>query len=291
MTQHVFDGRIPWLNGRQKYIGSSDAPAIFGEGYSGESISTVWADKCGFEGKRFTDSDLALMNEGAIGEKYVLEMFANRHPELKVKRKENPFAFYVSSKYPYLCASLDCEAYAGEKMMPVEAKVVRHQGEEWRDGGCPTKYVIQVQHQMLVTETERACVCVLLYGEYQERWIEKDEEFIELAMPLYEKFWQHVLDRTPPPDDSPAAYVCRRIETNFGTAKRLGKRGSDVLRTFFSLREESDKLERKINAVKAELAEFAAGAEYLVMDDQTAVKLGKRSIEKKPRLPKGITIV
>lgn len=291
MAQQVFDGRIPWLNGRKKYIGSSDAPAIFGEGYSGESISTVWADKCGFEGKRFSEADIALMNEGAIGEKYVLEMFANRHPDLKVKRKDNPFAFYVSPEYPFLCASLDCEAYCQDELIPVEAKVIRHHGQEWRDGGCPAKYVIQVQHQMLVTGAKRACVCVLLFGEYQERWIEKDEEFLELAIPLYHRFWQHVLDRTPPPDDSPAAYTCRRIETNFGIAKRLGKRGSDTIRTFFSLREEMNKLERKLNTVKAELAEFAAGAEYVLLDDQTPVKLGKRSIEKKNSLPPGVKIV
>ena len=52
-----------------------------------------------------------------------------------------------------------------------------------------------------------------------------------------------------------------------------------------------DKLERKLNAVKAELAEFAAGAEYLLLDDQTPVKLGKRSIEKKKSLPPGVKIV
>lgn len=291
MPQRVFDGRIPWLNGRRKYIGSSDAAAIFGHGYAGESISTVWAEKCEVGGKSYSEADLMLMEEGRIGERFVVEMFRNRHPDLRVPEKNNPFAFYVSSDYPFLCASLDCEAYAGEEMMPVEAKVIRHNANEWEDDKCPVKYIIQTQHQMLVTGTKRACVAALVYGRYQERWIERDDEFLELAVQRYHEFWQCVIDRTPPKDDSPYAYTARRVETNFGTARRLGKRGSDALRRYFQLKQQANDLEQKLNAAKVEFAEFATGVEFVILDDQSVVKLGKRSIEKKKELPRGVQIV
>lgn len=286
----VFDSRIPWLEGRSKYIGSSDAPAILGHGYAGESISTIWGEKVGTYKRQFSSADLQLMNEGRIGERFVIEMFANRHPDLKVERPEG-FQFEVCPEHPFLCASLDSWFYSLDERCPIEAKVIQNQPQEWADGGCPIKYQIQLQHQMLVIGAKRGVVVAYVLGRYEERWFERDDEFLSKALVLYRKFWQHVIDRTPPQDDSPMAYAVQRAETEWGTARRLGKRGSDAVREYFKALDELEKVERKVNGAKALLAEHAKGVEFLILDDQQVVRMGKNSVKKAARLPRGVKIV
>ena len=285
-----FDSRILWLEGRNKYIGSSDAPAILGHGYAGESISTVWGEKVGTYKKTFSPEQIQLMNEGRIGEQFVVAMFANRHPDLKVE-KPAAFQLEVCPEHPYLCASLDAWAFALEERIPIEAKVIQNQPQEWNDGGCPIKYQIQLQHQMLVIGAKRGVVVAYVLGRYEERWYERDDQFLEAALTCYQKFWQHVIDRTPPQDDTPMAYAVQRAETEWGTARRLGKRGSDAVREYFKALEELDKVERKVNTAKALLAEHAKGVEFLILDDQQVVKMGKNTVKKAARLPRGVKIV
>ena len=57
------------------------------------------------------------------------------------------------------------------------------------------------------------------------------------------------------------------------------------------LLEQSKSLTREIDAVKATLAVHGKGVEFLILDDQSVVKLGKKSVEWKPKLPRGVKIV
>lgn len=290
-TQHVeFDSRIPWLQGRQKYIGSSDAAAILGYGYAGESPSTVWGAKLGIYEKDWSKADLEMLQEGRIGEKFVVEMFANRNSTLRVELGRD-FQFDICKEFPFLCASLDAWAWSGDERIPLEAKVIQHQAHEWADGNCPLKYQIQLQHQMLCIGAKRGCVIAYVCGSYQERWFDRDDEFLALAVQKYKEFWQHVIDRTPPPDSSPLAFEVQRGQVEWGTARRIGKATSDAVRQLRALELEKEKLQKKINTAKAEVARVGAGVEYLILDDQTVVKLGKRSIEAKPKLPRGIRVL
>ena len=64
-----------------------------------------------------------------------------------------------------------------------------------------------------------------------------------------------------------------------------------LLANGFQALDELEKVERKVNGAKALLAEHAKGVEFLILDDQQVVKMGKNSVKKAARLPRGVKIV
>lgn len=292
VLQHNFDGRLPWLKGRQKYIGSSDSPALFGFGYENQSATTVWLSKVHDVDPSYTEADFQRMEEGRIGEQFVIAMFANRHPTWKVEHNP-PFTITVCQDHPYLCASLDGQALIDQEQeqIVIEAKVITHLAHEWADGQTPPRYVIQVMHQLLCTGWKRGVIVGYVRGELQERWVERDEGMIEQMLIRYQWFWNHVKARTPPEDPKRMSYESLRVLTEYGTAKIAGKKLTDIARKYMELDKQHEQLTKELDELRNEIGRETLGAEYLLLPDQTCLKLGKKKLQYKPFLPRGIKTV
>jgi predicted phage-related endonuclease len=284
----VFDSRIPWLVGRDKYIGSSDAPALLGCGYAGDSLSSKYAEKVHGVKRSFSAASRDAMQVGSILEAGIIDIFATRHPEWNVS-KGRAFQFEVSKKHPFLCASLDGWATHGDDRIVIEAKCVSAgNAYEWRENSAPIKYIVQVQHQLIVTGCKRGVIVALVGGEYEERWIERDEDLIEQMLIVYRRFWECVKTRTPPEDDSPIAFESLQVERDIGYGKQLGKEASDKVREVLKLQDEETKLARRLAIAKSDVSVLKLGVEWVVLDDQTVIRLKKNSMEKKAGLPRGV---
>jgi predicted phage-related endonuclease len=284
----VFDSRIPWLEGRNKYIGSSDAPALLGCGYAGDSLSSKYAEKVHGVKRSFSPASRDAMQIGSVLESGIIEIFAVRHPEWNVT-KGKAFQFEVSKEHPYLCASLDGWATHGDERIVIEAKCISAANAyEWRENSAPLKYVCQVQHQLIVTGCKRGVIVALVGGEYEERWVERDEALIEQMLIVYRRFWQCVIDRTPPEDDSPIAFESLQVEREVGFGKQLGKEASDKVREVLKLQDEEAKLARRLAIAKSDVSALKLGVEWLVLDSQEVIRCKKNSMEKKPGLPRGV---
>jgi predicted phage-related endonuclease len=110
-----------------------------------------------------------------------------------------------SRKHPHLGATLDGAVDAGAGWGVYEGKTTSAwRGKDWNEetGAAPTHVVIQAQHQLLVTGTERAIVFCLVGGQKPVRVeIEADTAFHAAIVEESERFIEMVRDLVPPPPD------------------------------------------------------------------------------------------
>ncbi len=70
--------------------------------------------------------------------------------------------------------------------------------QDWQDG-LPIEYYCQVMHYMAVTGMQSAYVAVLLGGnEFRIQKVEREESLIQLLVQGEKKFWDYVVNDTPP---------------------------------------------------------------------------------------------
>jgi putative phage-type endonuclease len=78
---------------------------------------------------------------------------------------------------------------------------------EW-DDAIPDEYMLQVQHYMAVTGCKGAYIAVLIGGNtFKWKFIERDDELIEMLIQLETEFWERVQECVPPPLDGSEASV------------------------------------------------------------------------------------
>lgn len=112
-----------------------------------------------------------------------------------------------SLEHDWALSTLD--GWTGESVpdWPLEVKTTAAYGaDEWTDGP-PEHYVVQVQHQMLVTGTDRATIACLIGGQRMV-WcdVERDEAMIRKIVHHGREFWDRVTRGVPPePDGSQSA--------------------------------------------------------------------------------------
>lgn len=189
--------RADWLEARRGGIGGSDAPAIAGLDKF-RSPFVTYLDKIGEADER---EETEAMHWGTAFEDALAQEFATRNG-LVVKK---PAALYRHELYDWMFANVDREVYTpdGEFFAGLELKT-SGVPEEWAENP-PERVLIQCHHYLAVMGWERMYVAVLLHTwggwKYQQWLIERDDELLGLLLEIEAKFWNHVVDRVPPPVD------------------------------------------------------------------------------------------
>lgn len=156
---------------------------------------------------------------------------------------------------------------ASSDRWPIEIKTATAFGaDEWVNGP-PEHYLVQVQHQMLVTGAPRVTVACLLGGQ-RLVWcdVERDETLIRKIAYHGERFWQRVLDRDPPePDGSESS---RRVLSDLfpsddGSTVELPMALAETIDEWQSLKREEKALRERItrceNVIKSTLGSASRG--------------------------------
>jgi predicted phage-related endonuclease len=286
----AFQDRDGWLVGRRASIGSSDGPAILGYGYANQCKTSTWRSKVFGEEIEFDEPTRKLLDEGKKCEPFVVARFAMQHPEFRVVPGD-PYEVLVSDSHDWIAATLDATANDGSGEFPVECKWIgRFMARDWEDGETPIKYQIQLMHQMFVTGAKRGCIAAFVAGEYVERWQEWDQEIVDYMLGEYEEFWRCVQTKTPPVDDSPLAYRALRPEIDRGAAKAAGGSLSRLIREYIAAEQVASETRAVADRAKNAIAREVGGVEYVVLDDQSVVKLGKGVVKSIRRLPRGVRL-
>lgn len=184
-------GSKEWLKERQSGIGASEASAILGLSRYKSALDIYLAKTT-----EPTDSpDTPQSKRGRNLEKYVLDMYEEEHGE--VTRGER----IVSKKYPFMFASLD--AARKDDGRPVEAKTAGiYTAKEWGEGGTdqiPQEYLIQIMHQIIVTDKKVGDIAALLtLDDLRYYPIILDTELAEMIVEGLAQFWRRVENREPP---------------------------------------------------------------------------------------------
>lgn len=195
--------RDAWLETRRQGIGSSDAAAICGMSDFGTTPLHVYLDKLGLlPPKRGKQLDRGHLLEPSVASMYGVEMERDVAPPRDV--------VMIHPHHDWLRASIDrfswprgCREETEKRIL--ELKTAGFPGEKWGPPGSdlvPTSYLIQVQHQMLVTGIQQTDIAVFFnIHDFRIYPIAYDPVFAQSLFQIEEAFWARVLSRNPPEPD------------------------------------------------------------------------------------------
>lgn len=202
--------RHNWLMERKKRIQASEVAAILGQDTRRGPID-VYIDKTTDEVNEGDEIWLAYGRdiEGGIANAYAY------HTKRQVQDL-GVTEIQVHPDIPWLGATLDRvwldyegsshgEELTDASQHPLELKSVAIPGmtpDRWTDDP-PTNYLIQLQTQMACVGASMGSLAGMFTG-YRLAHSDHhfDKEFLELAYPILDEFWQRVQRRDPPPLDS-----------------------------------------------------------------------------------------
>ena len=194
--------REQWLTVRKGGIGSSDAAAAVGLNPYKSQLA-LWLEKTGRDAAMpqvDANDDSTPVFWGTILEPIVATQY-NKRTGLKV-RKVNAVLQHSDPDLRWMMANLDREVVGSAEVQILECKTAGINGARlWKDG-VPEYVQLQVMHQLAVTGKQAADVAVLIGGQDLEiHRIERNETMIANLIELERRFWQYVVDDTPPPAD------------------------------------------------------------------------------------------
>ena len=189
--------REEWLSVRNQGIGSSDSAAVVGLSPY-KSPLELWMEKTG----RKPPDDLSA-NEAVFWGSTLEPVIAQVYGEKTGAKVRRVHAVLQHYEHPHMLANLDrIVAHPIDGHGILEVKTAGHWSEGYWEDGVPEHYQCQVLHQLAVTGKAWADVAVLIAGqEFRTYRIERDEEKIAALIELEDRFWQHVVDDTPPAVD------------------------------------------------------------------------------------------
>ena len=258
--------REDWLAVRKRGIGGSDAAAAVGLNPY-QSALELWLIKTGRDAglpQVDAEDDSSPLYWGNILEPIVAAHYTKRTGR-KVRRV-NSVLQHPDPDKRWMLANLDYQVVGDGEVQVLECKTAGEYGARlWRDG-VPEYVQCQVQHQLAVTGKAAADVCVLICGqEIQIHRIERDEALIANLINLERRFWDCVVNDTPPPVDgtesSARALQCLFPQDNgetldCSTNSQLGA----VFDALVSTREEIVNLERVEQDLKQTLQQTMSEA-------------------------------
>lgn len=196
-----------WLEYRKKGIGGSDASVVCGINKYKSPIE-LWMEKT--DQLPYQEAGEAAY-WGTVLEDIVRTEFTKR-TGINVQIVKQ---LLQSEDHPFMQANLDgiCESPEHGTCI-FEAKTASaYKVSEW-DNCIPAEYMLQIQHYMAVTGYKGTYIAVLIGGNtFKWKFVERDEEIIDMLINLEADFWDHVTSFTPPPIDGTDActkYISER---------------------------------------------------------------------------------
>lgn len=251
MIQKIrFEDQAEWLAIRRNSIGGSDAAAIMGLSPFGSAYS-LWAEKTG----KHEPEDISHVEAVRLGhdlEDYVAHRFME-DTGLKVRRENSVLK---NDEIPFAHATVDRLVIGQQAGLECKTTSVMSM-KSFRNGEFPANYYCQCQHYMMVTGYPVWYLAVLILGkEFKVFRIERDEDDIRALREAEERFWQHVLDQTPPPasgTEADAKIISTMFpESRYGSEMQMfGREG--IIQRWFEKDAEIKELTKERDAIKQEL--------------------------------------
>lgn len=167
------DGTPEWHAARAAGIGSSDAACVFDVGFT--SAHLLWLEKKGYVEPEDLETNprmAEILLTGHLREPEIGERFRRRHPQWSVHEGGS----WRKAAAPWMLSNPDrllLNEETGEISI-LECKT-SETGTGYEDGRCPTKYVVQVRHQMHVMGLQYAYLAVMIgNSDYREYYIPAD---------------------------------------------------------------------------------------------------------------------
>lgn len=248
------------------------------------------------------------------------ETYEGGDPDL-IFRKAIPAKYYlVNAKYPWLFCSLDSAISPGSvnmitgeiltKPAPLEVKTIGYHSAKGYETGVPDMYVLQLHHQMIVTEADYGEIVLkrdgqkLLVAYYQRdealcqkiievtrdwwfgrvvparrMWLEARTSENKGRTADFEKHMAQIMALEPEPDSTEAYHEWKM--SKYQRVRNYMMGGPELYKQLRSMKvvdayiKRLDKWKRRIsNELEKEIV--ASGVNEIVFDDSSSLRYGKR---------------
>lgn len=253
--------KLQWLKERQKGIGGSDAAAIMGVN-RWKSAFEVYAEKTEEITEVKEDSEAAYW--GAQLKKIVAKEFTQKSGK-KIRRDTRHL---VHKKYPFMVANIDRRVLGENSILACKTTSVFGE-KEWEGEEIPANCILQCQHYMAVTNSDKCYIAVLIGGQkFVIKEIARDNELIDMIIEAEKDFWlNHVEKKVPPEIDgsyAAEAYIKGKYpNSDNSSAVGLKVDVKDKINQYLSLKDNVKTLEKEAkaleNKIKLELGQAAKG--------------------------------
>jgi putative phage-type endonuclease len=180
-----------WKEWRRPHIGSSDAAYVMGFN-QWQSKRSLWEQKVlGWE-KEFDPLSIDRMKQGQE-----MEPIARKAYEELTGLIVSPLVT-ESTEWPFLAASFDGMNQTLDHAVEIKCGASSHKSA--RCGFLPAYYIMQVQHQMLVSGLQSIDYFSYYEGEGILIKVDRYEELIKELLEKEIEFWHHVQTGIPPED-------------------------------------------------------------------------------------------
>jgi predicted phage-related endonuclease len=198
-----YGNRDYWLQERSKFVGASDSPSLFGEGFENQNEFSLYAEKA--EGVPRSLASTEAMEVGKAMEPVIRSLFSDRTAMEVVETP--PYRVVFADCADCIGCTLDGEVIDhGERGVWEAKNVSEYEANKWRGEDPPLRVQIQVQHQLLCTGFMFGYAAGLLGGNRLVwRRIERNEKFINALITTLSIFWRRILTRQWPVVDGSAA--------------------------------------------------------------------------------------
>lgn len=269
-TTEVYPNREQWLIARRQGIGGSDAPILLGQDTS-RGAADLWLDKV--DGRADSESTermkWGIRQEPGIRAGYAedsgRQVVAPESPYTIIRRRETPWLTYSPDGTQY------AEDFEGPGILQIK-NVATDQRWKWLEGP-PEKYVVQLQHEMMVGGWGWGTLAVLFGGNECAWWdLEANPTFWQAMFDVEADFWKHVETQTCPPVDTHLRTALQTLKKLYPDSERAtvslaGGRWVDRLDELQRVADEIKALEAVSDEIKAEIQAEMQKAEAAILDD------------------------
>lgn len=239
---------------RVKYIGGTDAAAIFGLS-RWRSPLDVWAEKTGTVEPDDISGKVAV-RLGTKLEAAVADMFCEDTGKKVHKLNETVY----HPQYPFIAANIDRKV-DGESAL-LECKTTNaFKGKEWDGEEIPAEYICQVTHYLACTGYKKAYLaCLIGNQDLKIREIHRDEQMIRQLIDKEVYFWKNFVEPKIMPDTIMAQddeillkLYPRAVE---GQTIQLGDDVNRIIESITSLTADKKTIENELKKLQNTLKSF-----------------------------------
>lgn len=203
MKEIPCNDKATWLEQRRGLgIGASEAAVIMGVSRF-KSPFQLWHEKLGLDAE--SDKDKEAREWGLLLEAPIATRFAQDADPKRIIIAPPPYTIFQSDDHPYMIATLDRLQRHPQypDPLPLELKTAHWNLKGDWQSEPPLEYMVQVQHQLAVTNAPMGSVAALVGGmEFLWCDIERDEQFIALLTEQERRFWHSLIEHKEPPIDA-----------------------------------------------------------------------------------------
>lgn len=260
-----------WLKQRQIGIGGSDVGAIIGVNPY-KTAYDVWLEKTS-DIPVVTDDNPA-MKAGRMLEQAVAEWFSSETGFDIITPKEANIKGKIKNWY---IANVDRFVNTGKEMAVLECKTASSYAVSNWDTDIPMTYYFQLMHYLNVTGLDVGYIALLIDGrDFKYFRYEKDNDIIEMMEQDLDKFWQHVINKTPPPSQRMSDIV-QKFPTDVGTEIIANDAVLTALEIIRDCKDKIKELETKLQTSEFIVKNYLEENTFLVDDSGNTLATWKAS--------------